>query len=188
LYSIANALASISALAFSIDAPLKILLSDADPHFIPKKLRRINRKGTPINGYWMTGILVSLLIIIPAFGIGNMNELYKWLLNLNSVVMPLRYLWVFLAYYLLNQHLEKFQADYMLVKNKRLGMLVGRWCFFFTAFACLLGMLPKISYLNDPGTWWFQMGLNIITPVILLALGLILPVIARLHENDLDAQ
>ncbi len=31
-------------------------------------------------------------------------------------------------------------------------------------------------------------GLNIITPVILLALGLILPVIARLHENDLDAQ
>lgn len=188
LYSIANALASISALAFSIDAPLKILLSDADPHFIPKKLRRINRKGTPINGYWMTGILVSLLIIIPAFGIGNMNELYKWLLNLNSVVMPLRYLWVFLAYYLLNKHLEKFQADYMLVKNKRLGMLVGGWCFFFTAFACLLGMLPKISYLNDPGTWWFQMGLNIITPVILLALGLILPVIARLHENDLDAQ
>ena len=32
-----------------------------------------------------------------ALGIGNMTELYRWLLNLNSVVMPLRYLWVFLA-------------------------------------------------------------------------------------------
>ncbi|EPC74664.1 Inner membrane transporter ycaM [Lacticaseibacillus paracasei subsp. paracasei Lpp71] len=185
LYAIANALASISALAFSIDAPLKMLLSDADPHFIPKKLSHLNKKGTPINGYWLTGILVSLLIIVPALGIGNMNELYKWLLNLNSVVMPLRYLWVFLAYYLLNKHLEKFQAEYMFVKNKHVGMIIGGWCFLFTALACLLGMLPKINYLNDPGTWWFQMGLNIITPVIFLALGLILPFIARRDEARL---
>ncbi len=117
LYAIANALASISALAFSIDAPLKMLLSDADPHFIPKKLSHLNKKGTPINGYWLTGILVSLLIIVPALGIGNMNELYKWLLNLNSVVMPLRYLWVFLAYYLLNKHLEKFKQSTCLLKT-----------------------------------------------------------------------
>jgi hypothetical protein len=46
-------------------------------------------------------------------------------------------------------------------------------------------MLPKINYLNDPGTWWFQMGLNIITPVIFLALGLILPFIARRDEARL---
>ena len=45
LYAIANALASISALAFSIDAPLKMLLSDADPHFIPKKLSHLNKKA-----------------------------------------------------------------------------------------------------------------------------------------------
>ena len=64
-------------------------------------------------------------------------------------------------------------------------MIIGGWCFLFTALACLLGMLPKINYLNDPGTWWFQMGLNIITPVIFLALGLILPFIARWDEARL---
>ena len=137
---IANALAQISALAFSIDAPLKILLSDADPEFVPNGLAKLNKKGTPINGYIMTGILVSILIIIPALGIGNMTELYRWLLNLNSVVMPLRYLWVFVAFMLLiNKQAHRFSSDYKFVKNTKLGFGIGLWCFLFTAFACILG-------------------------------------------------
>ncbi|WP_125580151.1 amino acid permease [Lacticaseibacillus suibinensis] len=186
LYALAQAMAQISALAFSIDAPLKILLGDADPEFVPQGLRKLNAKGTPIKGYWMTGILVSLLIVVPSLGIGNMNMLYNWLLNLNSVVMPLRYLWVFLAYIMLNKHLEQFQSEYEFVKNRKVGMVIGGWCFFFTAFACVMGMLPKISYSADPSTWWFQMALNIITPLIFLALGLILPMIARRQHTALN--
>ncbi|MCD2255624.1 amino acid permease [Agrilactobacillus fermenti] len=184
LYALANTLAQISALAFSIDAPLKILLGDADPEFIPKKLSQLNKRGTPINGYYMTGILVSLLIIVPALGIGDMNELYKWLMNLNSVVMPMRYLWVFLAFMLLNKHLERYHSDYMFIKNRTLGMVVGTWCFVFTAFACIMGMLPKLDINADPATWWFQLSLNIITPIIFLALGLILPALARRQTKD----
>lgn len=179
LYAAANALAQISALAFSIDAPLKMLLADADKDYIPEKLSRFNDKGTPVNGYIMTGILVSILIIVPSLGIGNMNELYKWLLNLNSVVMPMRYLWVFLAYMLVNKYADRFQSEYKFVKNKHFGFIIGLWCFLFTAFACILGMVPKIDYAADPKTWWFQMILNIATPIVLLLLGLILPLIAR---------
>ncbi|WP_125703829.1 amino acid permease [Lacticaseibacillus daqingensis] len=179
LYALAQAMAQISALAFSIDAPLKILLGDADAHFIPAKLSKLNAKGTPTNGYLMTGVLVSLLIVIPSIGIGNMNELYNWLLNLNAVVMPMRYLWVFLAYILLNKQYKKFKSEYEFVKNPKVGMVIGGWCFFFTAFACVMGMLPKIDYAARPGTWMFQLTLNILTPVLLLALGLILPALAR---------
>jgi len=183
LYAIANVLAQISALAFSIDAPLKILLGDADPEFIPKKLSKMNKKDVPVNGYLMTGVLVSILIIIPALGIGNMNELYNWLLNLNSVVMPMRYLWVFLAYILLNKHLKSFKSDYMFLKNPLTGKLVGAWCFFFTAFACVLGMVPKTSLAANPSGWWFQLALNVATPIIFVALGMILPLIARRHRT-----
>ncbi|WP_076645366.1 amino acid permease [Latilactobacillus sakei] len=179
LYALANTLAQISALAFSIDAPLKILLGDADSNFIPKGLSKLNKKGIPTKGYMLTGVLVGLLIIVPALGIGNMNELYNWLLNLNSVVMPLRYLWVFLAYILLNKQLKKFTSEYHFTKNPKIGLIVGSWCFFFTAFACLMGMIPKLSYAANPSTWWFQLSLNIITPIIFVALGMILPAIAR---------
>lgn len=179
LYAIANALASISALAFSIDAPLKILLADADKNYIPNKLAKLNKKGTPVNGYALTGVLVSALIIIPSLGMGNMVELYDWLLNLNSVVMPLRYLWVFLAFMWINKKHQEFKSDYKFVKNPKFGYIIGMWCFLFTAFACILGMVPKLDYAANPGQWMFEMALNIIMPFVLVALGLILPIIAR---------
>ena len=179
LYSIANALAQISALAFSIDAPLKILLADADPEFVPNSLAKLNKKGTPVNGYILTGVLVSILIIIPALGIGNMTELYNWLLNLNSIVMPLRYLWVFLAFMFINKKADQFTSDYKFVKNTKVGFGIGLWCFLFTAFACILGMVPKLDHAVDPKAWMFQLSLNIITPVAFIVLGLILPIIAK---------
>lgn len=87
IYALTNMVGQISALAFSIDAPLKILLADADPNFVPNWLRKRNRKGTLVNGYLLTGILVGIIILLPIVGIKDMNELVKWLTNLNSVVM-----------------------------------------------------------------------------------------------------
>ncbi|MHC9533420.1 amino acid permease [Dellaglioa sp. BT-FLS60] len=187
LYAVANAMAQMSALAFSIDAPLKILLGDADANYIPKALSKRNKKGTPVNGYALTGILVSILIIVPAMGIGNMNELFKWLLNLNAIVMPMRYLWVFFAYMLLNKQYKKFKSEYKFVKNPVVGYIIGAWCLLFTAFACILGVVPKITYADNPSSYIFQLALNIATPIIFVALGLILPAIAR-HTNKKEAK
>ena len=126
----------------------------------------------------MTAILVSILIIIPALGIGDVNAIYNWLLRLNAVVMPLRYLWVFLAFILLKKASDKFKADYKFLKNDKLALGVGVWCFAFTAIACILGMVPK-GVETFTGGWWFQLSLNVLTPFILIGLGFILPKIAR---------
>ncbi|WP_375163068.1 amino acid permease [Paenibacillus sp. SC116] len=177
LYALANTLAQISALAFSIDAPLKVLLSDSDDRYVPRALLKTNKRGTPINGYIMTAVLVGILIMVPAFGIGNMNTLFNWLLDLNSIVMPLRYLFVFLAFMALMKLSDKFISDYKFVKNNKVGFAIGLWCFVFTAFACLMGMFPKVPMFTSE--WYFQFGLNIVTPFALLGLGLILPILAR---------
>ncbi|MGL5381571.1 amino acid permease [Clostridium sp.] len=177
IYAAANMLAQISALVFSIDAPLKVLLGDADTRYIPKKLTKVNKHGAPINGYIMTAILVGVLIIVPALGIGDMNALFDWLLKLNSVVMPLRYLWVFLAFIMLKKLSGKYKSDYKFIKNDKLALVIGVWCFVFTAFACIMGMFPNAETYSTQ--WWFEISLNVATPFILLGLGLILPVIAK---------
>lgn len=178
IYAIANMLAQISALVFSIDAPLKVLIGDADKNYIPRKLTKTNKYGAPINGYAMTAILVGILIMVPALGIGDMNALFDWLLKLNSVVMPLRYLWVFLAFIMLKKLSDKFNSDYKFVKNNKVALGFGIWCFIFTASACLMGMFPK-GVETYSGEWWFQISLTIITIVVLLGLGAILPKIAK---------
>ena len=94
----------------------------------------------------------------------------KWLVKVNSVCMPLRYLWVFAAYIALKKAGEKFSAEYRFVKGRTLGMIFGGWCFLVTAVACILGI-----YSEDP----FQLVLNIVTPFVLIGLGFIMPVIAK---------
>ncbi|STO30804.1 Inner membrane transporter ycaM [Fusobacterium necrogenes] len=182
LYAIANTLGQISALMFSIDAPLKMLIGEGDRNFIPQSFTKTNEYGAPINGYKLTAILVGILIIIPALGIGDMNNLYNWLLDLNSIVMPLRYLWVFLAYiglrgFIKNKGLME-KATFKFIASDKAATLVGIWCFLFTAFACLMGIFPKnVETLSSE--WIFQISLNILTPIVLIGLGFILPRIAK---------
>jgi amino acid transporter len=184
IYALANTAAQLSALVFSIDAPLRVLLGEADDNFIPKGLSKTNKNGVLVNGYIMTAVLVSILIIVPALGIGNTNELFNWLLKLNSVVMPMRYLWVFLAYMGLKKAIGKFDTEYKFIKNPKIGFLVGLWCFGFTAFACIMGMFPT-DVPAFSSEWIFRVGLNVMTPIVLMGIGLILPFIAkRINKNQ----
>lgn len=178
LYAFAQFFGQASALVFSIDAPLKVMLAETESKYIPQALTKTNEFGAPINGYKLTAILVSILIIIPALGIGNMNDLYNWLLDLNSIVMPMRYLWVFVAYMALRRIAGRFTSEYHFIGNSKLAFGFGLWCFIFTAFACIMGMFPKgiAAYTSQ---WYFQISLNLLTPFILLGLGLLLPSIAK---------
>jgi len=174
IYAITNMIGQFAVLIISIDAPLRMLLDSADKNFIPEKMFVKNNYGAYKNGHKLILIIVSILIIVPAFGIGNVDELVKWLVKLNAVCMPLRYLWVFAAYIALKKAGEKFMPEYQFVKSRTLGMIIGIWCFAFTAFACISGMYSKDT---------FQLILNIITPFILIGLGLVMPYFARRNNK-----
>ena len=68
-----------------------------------------------------------------------------------------------------------FSAEYRFVKNQKIALIFGGWCFFVTAASCILGM-----YDEDP----FTFALNVITPVVLTALGVILPMIAKREKAN----
>ncbi|WP_284146813.1 DmsC/YnfH family molybdoenzyme membrane anchor subunit [Escherichia coli] len=93
------------------------------------------------------------------------------------VVMPLRYLWVFVAFIAVVRLAQKYKPEYVFIRNKPLAMTVGIWCFAFTAFACLTGIFPKMEAFT--AEWTFQLALNVATPFVLVGLGLIFPLLAR---------
>ena len=169
-YAVTNMIGQFAVLIISIDAPLRMLLDSGDKRYIPEVLFKKNKNGAYVNGHKLILVIVSLLIVVPAFGIGSVDELVKWLVKLNAVCMPLRFLWVFVAYIALKKTGEKFGREYYFVKNKALGILIGVWCFVFTAIACIGGI-----YSEDV----FQLMLNIATPIVLILLGLILPYFAK---------
>lgn len=174
IYAICNLISQFAILVLSIDAPLRMLLDNDDTRqFIPSKLQKKNKYGVYSNGILLVAILSGAIILIQSVVPGAAAVL-KQLTKLNSVCMPLRYLWVFVAYLALRKAYDKIPAEYRFVKNQGVAKFFGGWCFLITAASCILGM-----YSDD----LFTFALNVITPVILTALGLIMPQIAKREQK-----
>ena len=179
VYCACNAIGQFSVLIISIDAPLKIMLSNADKKFVPTWWFKTNKNGSYTNGLKVACAIVVVLLIIPCLGIPDVNSFIKMLIKLNSVCMPLRYLFVFAAYIGLKIHFNKFEkSEYTFVKNKTLGVIVGGWCFLVTLVSAIAGM-----YSTDT----FTMVLNVATPIILLGIGLLLPAWAKRERKKAKA-
>ena len=173
IYSWCNVIGQFSTLVISIDAPLRMLLGSKEAkEFIPKGLLKLNKHGAYINGIWMVVVLSGGLIAIQAL-VPNAQAVMAQLVKLNSTTMPLRYLWVFAAYVALRKQQQKFNTTYQMTKHQGLAYTAGIWCFVVTAACCILGI-----YSPDP----FTLFLNILTPIVLIALGLILPGIKKHQE------
>ena len=170
IYALCNMIGQFAVLIMSIDAPLRMLLDNEDTkQFIPKKLLKQNDVGAYTNGIVMVAVLSGSIILVQSFVPGAAAVL-KQLTKLNSVCMPLRYLWVFAAYIALRKAGDKFHPEYRFVKNNTLALAFGVWCFLITAASCILGMHSKDM---------FTMALNVITPLVLSVLGIIMPVLAK---------
>lgn len=175
IYALCNMVGQFSTLVISIDAPLRMLLDNEDSRqFIPSKLLKKNKYGAYINGIWMVVILSGSIILVQSLVPGAAAVLAQ-LNKLNSVCMPLRYLWVFGAYIALRKAYNKIHADYRFVKNQFIAKFFGWWCFGVTAICCIMGM-----YSTDK----FTLILNIVTPIILTALGIIMPAIAKREKKE----
>ena len=70
-FAITNMMCQLAVLIISIDAPLRMLLDSGDRQYIPDALFKKNKNNVYINGYILIFILVSILIIVPAFCIGS---------------------------------------------------------------------------------------------------------------------
>lgn len=114
-------------------------------------------------------MLAGAIIVVQTFLPGAAAVLQQ-LTRLNSVCMPLRYIWVFVAYIALRKAYDRIPAEYRFVKNQKIAYFFGGWCFFVTLICCIMGMYNK-----DP----FTFAMNVITPVVLTALGIIMPKLAE---------
>lgn len=174
IYALCNAIGQFSTLVVSIDAPLRMLLGDPNARqYIPKGLLKQNKYGAYINGIWMIVILSGSIILVQIAMPGAAGVLAQ-LNKLNSVCMPFRYIWVFFAYIMLRRKTSQFPRSYQFVKNQGVAAFFGWFCLLLTLACCIMGM-----YSTDSLT----MTLNVVTPVILVALGMILPRIRKSQDE-----
>lgn len=132
IYAACNAIGQFSTLVISIDAPLRMLLDNEDAPSVysdeaaeKEQIRRVCERhldgGHPVRLHH-SGAGAGTQC---GYGAAALTQL-------NSVTMPMRYLWVFFAYIMLRKHNEKFSREYKFVKNNGVALGFGIWCFFLS--------------------------------------------------------
>ena len=127
IYALCNTISQFAILVLSIDAPLRMLLDNEHTHqFIPTALQKKNKYGVHSNGIWMVVVLSGAIILVQSFVPGAASVL-RQLTKLNSVCMPMRYMWVFVAYLALRKAINTIPAEYRFVKNQGVANFFGVW-------------------------------------------------------------
>lgn len=167
--------------AVLLDAMTRMLISDTGDKYMPKFLRKKDKNGLPINGYILTVALSSFIMILGIF-LPDMNDIFNWLLNLNSIVSPGVTCWIFYSFMRVRKNSKKYPSKYVYIKNDKLAWLVGLALLVVTAVATILGFAPQ-DVKQGTGLWWYELIINIVAVVVLIGLGAVLPGIRRREEE-----
>lgn len=167
--------------AVLLDAMTRMLISDTGDKYMPKFLRKKDKNGLPINGYILTVALSSFIMILGIF-LPDMNDIFNWLLNLNSIVSPGVTCWIFYSFMKVRKNSKKYPSKYVYIKNDKLAWLVGLALLVVTAVATILGFAPQ-DVKQGSGLWWYELIINIVAVIVLIGLGAILPGIRRREEE-----
>ena len=167
--------------AVLLDAMTRMLISDTGDKYMPKFLRKKDKNGLPINGYILTVALSSFIMILGIF-LPDMNDIFNWLLNLNSIVSPGVTCWIFYSFMRVRKNSKKYPSKYVYIKNDKLAWLVGLALLVVTAVATILGFAPQ-DVKHGSGLWWYELIIKIVAVIVLIGLGAILPGIRRREEE-----
>lgn len=164
-------------LAVLLDAMTRMLISDTGDKYMPEFLRKTTKDRLPINGYILTCTLCAFIMFLGVF-LPEMNDVFNWLLNLNGIISPGVTCWIFYAFMRIRKNSSKYPSQYVFIKNDKLAYLVGLLLLLVTALATLLGVAPQ-DVEQFSHTWWYELVINIVSIVVLIGLGALLPSIRR---------
>lgn len=169
--------------AVLLDAMTRMLISDTGDKYMPKFLRKKDKNGLPVNGYILTVALSSFIMILGIF-LPDMNDIFNWLLHLNSIISPGVTCWIFYSFMRVRKNSKKYPSKYVYIKNDKVAWIVGLALLIVTAVATILGFAPQ-NIKQGTGLWWYELIINIVTVIVLIGLGAILPGIRR-REVEYD--
>ena len=185
-FAITQALYMMAQLAVLLDAGTRMFLSDTAKKYLPRALTKLDDRGLPINGYWLTTAICTFIMVASAT-LPNMNSIFNQLLNLNGIVSPYTTCFLFSSFILVRLHDDRYQSDFVYIKNSKLAVAVGSWCFAITFIFATLGIWP-VDEKPGTSTFYHVLILNILEPLVMLAIGAILPLIAKYQRQKAASQ
>lgn len=134
-------LSGIGSLMVWTAAPAKVLFSEIPKGVFGKWLVKTDEKGNPTNALLAQGIVVTILLFIPALGIGSMNSFLETLINMTASTSLIPVLFFIVAYIVLRWKHDAMAREFKMGK-RMFGLLVGIFLFIVFLFVFLISTIP----------------------------------------------
>ena len=135
-------LGNLGSLALWTAAPVKVFFSEIPEGVFGKWLVKTNHEGNPTNALVVQGIVVSVLLIIPALGIGNMDSFLEMLINMTAATSLLPVLFLISAYIGLCWKKDDMERDFRF-GNRTFGIIVGIFLLAVFIFVFFMSTFPE---------------------------------------------
>lgn len=132
---------SLGSLAPWTAAPVKVFFSEIPEGVFGKWLVKTNDEGNPINDLIVQGIIVTVLLIIPALGIGDMDSFLETLINMTASTSLLPVLFLLIAYIGLRWKKDDMERDFKF-GNRTFGILSGVLILILFIFVFFMSTVP----------------------------------------------
>lgn len=135
-------LGNLGSLALWTAAPVKVFFSEIPEGVFGKWLVKTNDEGNPTNALFVQGIVVTVLLLIPALGIGNMDSFLETLINMTAATSLLPVLFLLAAYIGLRWKKDGMQRDFKF-GNRMFGIAAGVFLLCVFLFVFFMSTVPE---------------------------------------------
>lgn len=132
---------SLGSLALWTAAPVKVFFSEIPEGVFGKWLVKTNEEGNPTNALIVQGIIVTILLIIPAIGIGNMESFLETLINMTASTSLLPVLFLLIAYIGLRWKKDDLKRSFKF-GNRTFGLVAGIFLLVMFIFVFFMSTVP----------------------------------------------
>ncbi|MEN8433211.1 amino acid permease [Clostridium septicum] len=145
-------LASLGSLVLWTAAPVKVLFSEIPEGIFGKWVAKTDDQGNPINALYLQAIIVTILLIIPALGIGSVDSLLEILINMTASTSLIPVLFFLVGYIVLRAKKEYVVERSFKIGSRKLGIAIGVLLLGLFSFVFVISSIPTpsdiMAYLN----------------------------------------
>ncbi len=174
--------ATLGSLLMWTSTPVKIFFSEIPKGIFGGKLVELNEDGIPWRAAWLQFAIVVPILIIPALGSGNINDLLGIVINMTAATALLPPLLILLAYFVLRRRFDHVEREFRM-GGRAFGLGIATFLLVVFAFVFIAGTTP----LGQP--IWLTLTYNVGGVVVFLGLAIIWyeRYIRRLRQADPQA-
>ncbi|WP_245572254.1 amino acid permease [Actinomyces gerencseriae] len=157
--------ATLGSLLMWTSTPVKIFFSEIPRGVFGEKVIELNEHGIPWRASWLQFAIVVPILIIPALGSGNIDDLLQIVVNMTAATALIPPLLILLAYLVLRLRYDGAEREFRM-GSRTTGLVIATFLLAVFGFVFIAGTTPVDQAL------WLTLVYNVGGVVIFLGLAL----------------